>query len=140
MSNIETIGIDDFEKLVVDLLSYIEKETNIQFEYANAFGSNELITFESFNPNTSAAFIPAEVYHVDSFNYKLIFEIYVCEVEGRKKIIEIAFVSFSDSDEKFIDATKMITEILPNIPITHRFRHTVDYEEDDYEEDDYALY
>ena len=50
----------------------------------------------------------------------------------RKKIIEIAFVSFSDSDEKFIEATKMITEILPNIPITHSFRYTEDEEEGDY--------
>lgn len=132
MRNHEIIRIEDFEKVVVDLLYYIEKETNIQFEYANAYGSNELITIESCNPNTSAAIIPAEVYYFDSFSSELIFEIYVCEVEGRKKIIEIAFVSFSDSDEKFIEATKMITEILPNIPITHSFRYTEDEEEGDY--------
>jgi hypothetical protein len=132
MRNHEIIRIEDFEKVVVDLLNYIEKETDIQFEYANAYGSNELITIESCNPNTPAAIIPAEVYYFDSFNYELIFEIYVCEVEGRKKIIEIAFVSFSDSDEKFIEATKMITEILPNIPITHSFRYTEDEEEGDY--------
>ncbi len=131
MSDNEIIRIDDFEKVVVDLLYYIEKETTIQFEYDNAVGSNELITIESFNPNTPAAIVPAEVYCLDSFNYELIFEIYVCEVEGRKKIIEIAFVSFSDSDEKFIEATKMITEILPNIPITHSFRYTEGEEEGD---------
>jgi hypothetical protein len=140
MSNKEIVSIEDFEKVVVDLLYYIEKETNIQFEYVNAYGSNELISIDSCNPNITAGINPAEVYHVDSFNYRLIFEIYVCEVGGRKKIIEIAFVSFSTSDEKFIEATKMITEILPNIPITHSFRHTVNDEEDDYEEDDYALY
>ena len=132
MSNNETVRIEDFEKVVVDLLYYIEKETNIQFEYDNAYGSNELISIESCNLNTSAAIIPLEVYHVDSFNYSLIFEIYVCEAEGRKKIIEIAFVSFSKSDEKFIEATKMITEILPDIPITHSFRHTEGEEEGDY--------
>lgn len=134
MRNHEIIRIDDFEKVVVDLLYYIEKETNIQFEYANAYGSNELITIESCNPNTSAGMMAAEVYYLDSFNYELIFEIYVCEVKGRKKIIEIAFVSFSNSDEKFIEATKMITEILPNIPITHNFRYT------EGEEGDYALF
>jgi|GEM_PF-6116385 len=132
MRNHEIIRIDDFEKVVVDLLNYIEKETNIRFEYANAYGSNELITIESCNPNTSAGMMAAEVYYLDSFNYKLIFEIYVCEVEGRKKIIEIAFVSFSNSDEKFIEATKMITEILPNIPTTHNFRYTEGEEEGDY--------
>lgn len=134
------VTIEDFEKVVTDLLLYIEKETDIQFEYANAVGSNELITIESCNPNTPAAIIPAEVYYLDSFNYKLIFEIYVCEVEGRKKIIEIAFVTFSDTDEKIIEATKMITEILPNIPITHSFRYTVDDEEDEYEKDDFAIF
>lgn len=134
MRNHEIVRIDDFEKVVVDLLYYIEKETNIQFEYANAYGSNELITIESCNPNTSAGMMAAEVYYLDSFNYELIFEIYVCEVKGRKKIIEIAFVSFSNSDEKFIEATKMITEILPNIPITHNFRYT------EGEEGDYALF
>ena len=134
MRNHEIIRIDDFEKVVVDLLFYIEKETNISFEYANAYGSNELITIESCNPNTSAGMMAAEVYYLDSFNYELIFEIYVCEVKGRKKIIEIAFVSFSNSDEKFIEATKMITEILPNIPITHNFRYT------EGEEGDYALF
>lgn len=131
MRNHELFRIDDFEKVVVDLLNYIEKETDIHFEYANAYGSNELITIESCNPNTPAAIIPAEVYYFDSFNYTLIFQIYVCEVEGRKKIIEIAFVSYWDS-EKFIEATKMITEILPNIPITHSFRYTEDEEEGDY--------
>jgi len=131
MSNKEIIRIEDFEKVVVDLLYYIEKETNIQFESASAYGSNELITIESCNPNTPESIIPAEIYYLDSFNYELVFEIYVCEVEGRKKIIEIAFVSFSDSDEKFIEAIKMITEILPDIPITHSFRHTEGEEEGD---------
>ena len=42
MRNHEIIRIDDFEKVVVDLLNYIEKETNIRFEYANAYGSNDL--------------------------------------------------------------------------------------------------
>lgn len=131
MNEYKIIRIEDFEKVVVDLLYYIEKETDIQFENDNVVGSNELIIIESCNPNTPAAIIPAEVYCLDSFNYELIFEIYVCEVEGRKKIIEIAFVSYWDS-EKFIEATKMITEILPNIPITHSFRYTEDEEEGDY--------
>ena len=86
MNEYKIIRIDDFEKVVVDLLYYIEKETDIHFEYDNAFGSNDLISIESCNPNPSAAIIPAEVYYIDSFNYTLIFEIYVCEVEGRKKI------------------------------------------------------
>ena len=132
MSNNETVRIDDFEKVVVDLLYYIEKETNIQFEYDNAYGSNELITIESCNPITPAAIVPVEIYCLDSFNYELIFEIYVCEVEGRKKVIEIAFVSFSKSHEKIVEATKLITEILPDIPITHSFRYTEGEEEGDY--------
>lgn len=135
MNEDKIFRIDDFEKVVVDLLYYIEKETDIHFVYDTAYGSNKLISIESCNPNPSAASIPAEVIYIDSFNYKLIFQIYVCEVEGRKEIIEIAFVSYWDS-EKFIEATKMITEILPDISITHSFRHTVDEEE----EGDYTLF
>ncbi|MFO7853459.1 MAG: hypothetical protein R6X28_13525 [Bacteroidales bacterium] len=131
MNNKRFFNIDDFPKEVLDLLHYIEIESDIQFEYAIAIGSDELISLESGSPNSAAILCPAEVYTLESYNYAIFIEIYFCEFDARKRIIEIAVLPFiSESDETFIRAKKMLSEILPYIPISHNLRQRINEYDD----------
>lgn len=122
MEEHKIITFDDYEKLVVDFLSYIEKETDIQFEYDIAGGWNEMVSIETCDQN-SPIIRPAEVYDMQSYNYCTVFFIYVCESEKRKEIIEIALLPFdSETDETYIQVTEKLKEILPNIPISKELR------------------
>lgn len=122
MEEYKIITFDDYEKLVVDFLRYIEKETDIQFEYDIAGGCNEMVSIETSNQN-SPIIRPAEVYDVQSYNYCTGFFIYVCESERRKEIIELALLPFNrETDETYIQVTEKLKEILPNIPISSQLR------------------
>jgi hypothetical protein len=126
MNEYKIITIDDYEEVVTDMLLYIEKETDIQFEYETAGGSNELIAIETCNPNNPSIYCQAEAYTLDSYNYCVLFVIYVCEREGIKRVFEIALLPFdSESDETYIKAFESLTEILPDIPITKHLRKSI---------------
>ena len=123
MINNLIVSIDNVEKLVTDLLLYIEKETQIQFEFNELGGHTELISIDTCDTESSSMISPVEVYMVSSYNYAVCFLIYVCECNGCKKIIEIATLPFnSESDDSFKYVTKNLTQILPNIPIAHHPR------------------
>jgi hypothetical protein len=137
MINNVIVTIDNVEKVVTDLLLYIEKETDIQFEYSTIGGTTELISIESSNSVSPSCICPAEVYTLDSYNYSTLFVIYVCECDGRSKIIEIALLPFdSYTDKYYVNATVNLTEILPDISITHKVRKS----ENDLDEADYAIF
>ncbi len=134
--NNRIITYDEAEKVVTDLLLYLEKETDIQFEYSTMGGTSELISIESSNSESPSCICPAEVYHFDSYNYSILFVIYVCECEERRKIIEIALLPFNSyTDKYYVNATVNLTEILPDISITHKVRKS----ENDLDEADYAI-
>ena len=114
---------DEIEKVVTDLLLYIEKETDIIFDYVTMGGNSKLISAETRNSKSLSTYIPAEVYHLQSENYSVFFVIYIIEYDGINKVIEIALLPLNyDSLEDVENVTKRLTEILLSIPITHRLR------------------
>lgn len=123
MKKNKIITIDDYEKVVTDLLLYIEKETDFEFDYATAGGNNVMISIESCTPGAPSISCPAEEYILSSNNYCVGFATYVCECEGKKKIIEIALLPYnSASNETYIKASEKLTQIIPDIPISPHLR------------------
>lgn len=126
MNENSIVAIDNVEKVVADLLLYIEKETDIQFEYDTIGGTIETISIEISSPDSPSRICPVEVYTLDSYNYAICFVIYLYEHDGRKRIFEIALLSFNrDPDKKFRNAIAKLMEILPDIPITNHLRKSV---------------
>jgi len=140
MKNNEIDKIDGIEKVVTDLLLYIEKESDILFDITTIERSLEMVSIESGSCKSSSNFYPCKVYSIYSIDSYLYFAIYVCDCERGNRIIEIVILPIiSAIDEGFIQATKKLKEILPNIPITHDFPQSENnYEEDEYEKDDHG--
>ncbi len=123
------ITIDNVEKVVVDLLHYIEKETDIRFEYNTIVGTIEKISIKTCNSESTSSICPVEEYTLDSYNSAICFVIYLYEYDERKRIFEIALLPFnSDTENEFRDATLKLREILPDIPITNHLRKNLNAE------------
>lgn len=115
----EVIKLKKFEKVVVDILLYIEKETDILFDHSTLEGISAWVTTNAPNLKSGTICLPVEFYRVNSKNYSLRFVMRYCPCECCEKIIDIELIpSNSYYEEDLEDVTTYLEGIFPDISIS----------------------
>ena len=114
----EVSKLDEFEKAVMDILFYIEKETDIRFDHSTLEGIFGSITYDTTHSTSPTISMPAELYGVNSKNYSIRFEIHYCPCDCCEKIIDIELIPLNSYyEEDLEDVTKYLEVIFPDILI-----------------------
>jgi len=106
----------EFEKVVLDILPYIEMETNIQFDHSTLDGIFAWVTTDTNGLKSPTICLPTEFYRVYSKNYSVRFIIRYCPCECCNRIVEIELTpsnSYNVDDLK--DVTTLMEGLLPDI-------------------------
>jgi len=111
--------VEDIEKVVTDILFYIEKETDILIDHSTLEGIFAWITYDSTNLTSPTICMPAEFYWVNSKNYSIRFKMHYCICECCQKIIDIELEpTNSFYEEDLEDVTMILEDIIPDISIS----------------------
>ncbi len=109
------------QKLVVDFLNFVEKQTNLLLDHTTLEGLEAWVTTSTGNPKVPTLCLPAEFYRVSLKNYSVRFEIKYCLCECCQKITDIDLIpSNSYYEEDLKNVTNCLETIVPNIS-THPF-------------------
>jgi hypothetical protein len=115
----EVTKLDEFEKKVVDILLYIEKETDILFDRSTLEGIFAWITYNTACLPSREVCMPTEFYWVNSENYFVRFKIRFCVCDGCQQIINIKLkLTNSLYEEDLEDVTTYLEDLFPDISIS----------------------
>lgn len=111
--------LEEFEKIVVDFLIYLEKETDILFDHSTLEGICAMVTFDPEKPRDHTNYRPQDIYKITSTNYSIRFEIWYCPITCRQVITEIELVLTNSYHEVDLeDVTMFLEDIFPDILIS----------------------
>lgn len=102
----------EFEKVVLEILPYIEKETDIQFDHSTLDGIFAWVTTDTNGLKSPTICLPTELYRVYSKNYNVRFVLWYCPCECCKKIIEI---ELTPSNSYNVDDLKDVTTLMEGL-------------------------
>lgn len=108
----------DFEKVILDILPYIEMETDIQFDHSTLDAIFAWVTTDTNGLKSSTVCLPTELYRVYSKNYnvRFIMQYCVCECCGKIVLIELTPSNTDNVDDLEI-VTTLMQELLPDIGV-----------------------
>jgi hypothetical protein len=110
--------IDDPEKIVIDFLNYLEKETTLRFDMSTLSGIFAIVTCDVEELKTTIS-MPAEFYKLIITNFSLTMNLRFCPCENCNKIAYVELIIFGKGYEinNAIKAMDQINAIVPDIPV-----------------------
>jgi hypothetical protein len=110
--------IDDPEKLVIDFLNYLEKETTLRFDLSTLSGIFAIVTCEVEELKTTIS-MPAEFYKLIITNLSLTMNLRFCPCENCNKIAYVELIIFGKDSEidNAIKAMDQINVSVPDLPV-----------------------
>ena len=100
------------EKIVLDFLNYLEKETPMRFDLSNLKGEWTWVTSTVEGITVS---MPAELYTVNITNYKMTMVLRYCPCECCQKVVYVELV-INDRDSEFVNANIVMRQIKKAVP------------------------
>jgi hypothetical protein len=108
----EISTLEEPEKLVLDFLKYLEKETPIRLDLSTLTGEFAWVTSTIKGITVS---MPAEFYTVNVTNYQLAMELRYCPCEDCNKIVYVELI-IEDRDQESINANIVRRHINKAVP------------------------
>jgi len=116
MTNDNAHKIEEPEKIVLDFLEYLEKETPIRFDMSTLSGVCAWVTSTVDGLTIS---MPAEFYSLNLTNYRMEIVLKYCPCECCLKVVYVELL-INDKDPKFVNANivmRHIKKAVPDIPV-----------------------
>jgi hypothetical protein len=104
--------IEGPEKIVLDFLNYLEKETLMRFDLSNLKGEWTWVTSTVEGTTIS---MPAEFYTLNVTNYHMAMLLRYCPCEYCHKVVYVE-LQINDNDTEFINANIVLRHIKKAVP------------------------
>ncbi|MBA4320795.1 MAG: hypothetical protein C0412_20590, partial [Flavobacterium sp.] len=103
----KTSALEGPEKIVLDFLNYLEKETPMRFDLSNLKGE---WTWGTSTVEGITVSIPAEFYTVNITNYHMTMVLRYCPCECCQKVVYVE-LQINDRDPEFVNANIVMRHI-----------------------------
>jgi len=114
--------IDEPEKLVIDFLNYLEKETVLRFDMSTLSGISAMVTREVEELKTTIT-MPADFYNLTITNLSLTMNIRFCPCQNCNKIAYVELIIFGkDEIGNAINAKSQINTSVPDLPVHYIYQ------------------
>jgi hypothetical protein len=122
MSHEELEKSEEPQKVVLDFLNYIEKETQIRFNYSNMSGEWALIPSED-EESSLPIIMPTEFCSLLLKNFPLIIQMQYCPCKDCNKITYVSLLYFGMHNEHYATlVTNLIREVVPDMTF---YKHNI---------------
>jgi len=116
MKTDKTSNFEEPEKIILDFLNYLEKDTPIRFEFSSLRGE---WTWVKSTVEGITVSMPAEFYTINVTNYNMEMVLRYCPCECCHKVVYVELL-INDRDPEFNNANivmRHIKNVVPDIPV-----------------------